>query len=858
MGTNDRTDVDVVVVGAGMAGLYLLHRLREMGLSAVAVETADDVGGTWFWNRYPGARCDIMSVDYQYSFDPELETEWEWSEKYATQPEILRYLQHVADKHDLRRDIRFGTEVEQAVWDDEHRTWTVTTTAGDAMTCRWYVMATGCLSAPKGPEIDGIDRFGGRVEFTSRWPHEGVDLSGARVGVIGTGSSAIQSIPLIAKEAAELTVFQRTPNYSMPASNGPGPTERIAQRRAEPGAYVEAARASLAGVPMPTATVSALAMSDHERNERLEAIWDDGQLVSYAAEFTDLQTQEANDTVAEFFRSKIRRTVDDPEVAERLCPTDYPVFTKRLCLDSGYYETFNQSHVRLVDLRTDPLVEITEAGVRTEGELHELDVLVFATGFDAMTGAIVRVDIRGRDGVELADRWADGPLTYLGVMTAGFPNLFLVTGPQSPSVLSNMAVSIEQHVEWITDAIGDLRTAGLDTIEPTPTAEAGWVQHAADFADLTLMDQANSWYVGANVPGKPRIVMPYVGGVGRYRQICDEVVEADYLGFTRRGADGTERTVDGVARRLQPDAMIVLEVLDELGLPPFDSLPVDAARDLVIASAQGRPPGPEVGEVLDATLPGAAGPLEYRLFRPATDGPHPVVVYFHGGGWVWGSAGSDEPWCRYLCVHSDAVVVSVDYRHAPEHRFPAAADDALAALRWVGEHAADLGGDPARLVVAGWSAGGNLAAVSCQRVRDEGGPALAGQVLITPVTDGDPTRPSMVDNDRYLLTPALMGWFWDHYSEPGDRADPRVSPLRGDLGGLPPALVVTCEFDPLRDEGDAYAEALAAAGNQVEHLRGRGQIHTSIPAVGVIASAEDHRRDIARAIRRMIASPVTV
>ncbi|MEM9609919.1 MAG: alpha/beta hydrolase fold domain-containing protein, partial [Actinomycetota bacterium] len=749
MGTNGRTDVDVVVVGAGMAGLYLLHRLRSMGLSAVALETADDVGGTWYWNRYPGARCDVMSVDYQYTFDPELEDEWEWSEKYATQPEILRYLQHVADKHDLRSDIRFETRVERAAWDDDSRTWAVDTSAGDTVTCRWYVMATGCLSAPKDPDIAGADRFGGEVYFTSRWPHEGVDLSGQRVGVIGTGSSAIQSIPIMAKEATELTVFQRTPNYSMPANNGAAPAERLARRTSEREAYVREARESLAGVPMPEATESALAVSEEERNRRYQAIWDDGHIISFSAEFMDLQFQEANDTVADFFRSKIRETVDDADVAESLCPTDYPVFTKRLCVDSGYYQTFNQPHVRLVDLRKDPLVEITETGVRTESGLHEFDVLVFATGFDAMTGAIVRVDIEGRDGIGLKDRWADGPLTYLGLMTAGFPNLFMVTGPQSPSVLSNMAVSIEQHVEWITDTIGDLRTAGLDTIEPTSTAEAGWVQHTSDFADLTLMDQANSWYVGANVPGKPRIVMPYVGGVGRYRKVCDEVVGADYLGFTRSGADGVERTVDGVVRQLQPDAMIVLEVMAEMGMPAFETLGVDGAREMVVATSAERPPGPDVGEIVDGTLPGAGGDLAYRLFRPATDGPHPVVVYFHGGGWLWGGPDSDEPWCRYLCVESDAVVVSVDYRHAPEDPFPAAADDALAAVRWVGDHAAELGSDPARLIVAGWSAGGNLTAVTCQRVRDEGGPTIAGQVMITPVTDYDPTRGSMIENDGY-------------------------------------------------------------------------------------------------------------
>ena len=859
MGTNgSRTDVDVVVVGAGMAGLYLLHRLRGMGLSAVAIETADDVGGTWYWNRYPGARCDVMSQDYSYSFDPELDAEWEWSEKYATQPEIFRYLQHVADRFDLRRDIRFETRVESAAWDDDRRVWEIATSAGDIVTCRWYVMATGCLSAPKDPDIEGADSFGGDVYFTSRWPHEGVDFTGRRVGVIGTGSSAIQSIPIIAQQAEELTVFQRTPNFSMPANNGPVPDDRQAlfDELGRAG-YREAARNSPSGVPVELPTAMALATPEEERNQRYQDLWDHGHIISFASSYMDVATnEEANDTVAEFFRSKIRETVADPETAESLCPTTYPVFTKRLCVDSGYYETFNLPHVRLVDLRKDPLVGIVDEGVRTESELHELDAIVFATGFDAMTGAIVKVDIRGRDGVELRDHWAGGPLTYLGLMTAGFPNLFMVTGPQSPSVLSNMAVSIEQHVEWITDTIDALRADGLDTIEPTRTAEDGWVRHAGEFAGISLMDKANSWYVGANVPGKPRVVMPYLGGVDRYRRICDEVVERDYLGFTRRGPEA-EREVDGVVVRLQPDVMILLEVMAELGLPPIETLPVEDARAFMVAASAERPPGPEVGEIVDGTLPGAEGELAYRLYRPGSAGPHPVVVYFHGGGWVLGDSQSDDPLCRHLCASSDSMVISVDYRHAPEARFPAAVDDAIAAVRWIARNAESLGGDPRRLALAGWSAGANLAAVACQQLRGSD-VEIAGQVLITPVTDSDPTRPSYEENaDGYVLTAALMAWFWDHYAHDAHRKDPRAAPLLADdLSGLPPAMVVTCEFDPLRDEGDAYAEALAKAGVEVRHLPCPGQIHTSIPSVDVILTAEEARAEIAATLRSFLGATV--
>jgi cation diffusion facilitator CzcD-associated flavoprotein CzcO/acetyl esterase/lipase len=851
-------DVDVVVVGAGVAGLYLLYRLRGLGLSARAFETGDDVGGTWYWNRYPGARCDVESIDYSYSFDTELEDEWQWSERYATQPEILRYLEHVADKHDLRRDIRFSTRVADAAWDDDASLWRIHTEDGDEISCRHYVMATGCLSAPKDPDIEGAERFAGDVYITGRWPHHEVDFTGKRVAVIGTGSSAIQSIPLIAQQAAELTVFQRTPNFSIPAHNGPPKPHKVARFDGRRDEYREEARWSSAGVPRDMPTESALQVSDDERERRYEAAWEEGTIFSLMGAFNDiLINPDANETACEFVRGKIRSIVDDPETADSLCPKDYPVGTKRLCLDTDYYTTYNQPHVRLVDLRKDPITTITETAIDTESATFEVDAIVFATGFDAMTGAIVRVDIAGRDGLQLREHWKDGPQTYLGLMSAGFPNLYMITGPQSPSVLSNMAVSIEQHVDWVCDTIEHLRRSRLTTIEPTPEAEAGWVQHTNDFADITLFPRANSWYMGANVPGKPRVVLPYVGGVDRYRGICDEVVESGYLGFTV-GGGGDSHTTDGVVRKLQPDVIIMLEMMEELGLPPIDSLPVDDARAFMVAMAAQRPPGPEVGEIADGSLPGADGDLAYRLFRPATPGPHPIVAYFHGGGWVLGGVDSDEPFCRDLCVKSDAVVVSVDYRHAPEHRFPAAPDDAYAAVSWIADHATELGGIGGQLSVAGWSAGANLAAVTCQRVRDEGGPEIAGQLLVAAVVDCDMTRPSYVENgEGYVLTRDLMGWFWDHYADPADRGDVRASPLRAaSLAGLPPAIVVTAEFDPLRDEGDAYAEALRAAGVPVTHIRARGQIHTAFGAVDALISSAPIRDEIGRGLGAFFEAPV--
>ncbi|MBJ7454393.1 MAG: alpha/beta hydrolase fold domain-containing protein, partial [Blastococcus sp.] len=507
-------------------------------------------------------------------------------------------------------------------------------------------------------------------------------------------------------------------------------------------------------------------------------------------------------------REKIRSIVDDPETAEALCPKDHYLGTKRPCLDSGYYATFNLPHVRLVDLRKSPITTITEAGIDTAGESYEFDAIVYATGFDAMTGALVGVDVAGRGGVTLKEKWADGPSTYLGLTTAGFPNFFALTGPGSPSVLSNMAVSIEQHVDWVTDSLVDLRATGMTRIEPTLLAEDGWNQHVADCAAITLHPTANSWYMGANVPGKPRVFYPYIGGVDNYRAACDEVRARDYLGFRLSGPGG-EQCHDGVVRRLQPDVAMVLSAMAQMELPPLESMSPPEARAFMEMSNGARPPGPDVGEVVDGVLPGPAGELEYRLFRPGSPGPHPVVLYFHGGGWVLGDQVSDEPLCRDLCVRTEAVVVSVNYRHAPEARYPAAAEDAWAALQWVAAHAIELGGIPDDLVVAGWSAGANLVAVVTQRARDEGGPVVRGQLMLTPVTDSTMETRSYQENaDGYVLTAPLMRWFWDHYCDPAQRAEPTATPLRGRLDGLPPAIVVTAEFDPLRDEGIAYAEAL--------------------------------------------------
>ena len=525
-------EVDAVVVGAGFAGLYTLHRLRGLGMSAQAFEAGDGVGGTWYWNRYPGARCDVESMDYSYSFSDELQQEWSWTERYAAQPEILRYINHVADRFDLRRDIRFGTRVTAAVFDEVARRWRVETDGGDRVAARFCIMATGCLSDAQLPDIPGRASFAGRTYHTGRWPHEGVDFTGQQVGIIGTGSSAIQSIPIIARQAAHLFVFQRTPNYSMPAHNTA--LDRDYERRVKQS-YAEfrrQARESRVGFVVERSGDSALAVDAAEREREYEKRWRRGGL-GFSAAYADLLTDKAaNDTAAEFFRAKIRAIVRDPAVADALTPTDYPLGTKRLCVDTDYYATFNRDNVTLVDLRRTPIEAITPHGVRTRAAEHALHSLVFATGFDAMTGALMKIDIRGRGGRALADEWKDGPRTYLGLAIAGFPNLFAITGPGSPSVLSNMIVSIEQHVDWIADCLRFMDGRGHATIDATEDAQAAWMAHVQEVGHQTLYPLAKSWYMGANVPGKPRVFMPYIGGVGVYRKTCDEVAAAGYRGFT--------------------------------------------------------------------------------------------------------------------------------------------------------------------------------------------------------------------------------------------------------------------------------------------------------------------------------------
>jgi len=532
--TQGGPDVDAVVVGAGFSGLYMLHRLRDvLGLTVRAYEAGDGVGGTWYWNRYPGARCDSESYYYSYSFSDELQQEWVWSSKYPEQPEILRYLDHVADRFDLRRDIRLRTRVTSAVFDEDSDSWRIGTDDGEEVTARFLISAVGCLSAANVPPIPGLESFEGDWYHTGAWPHEGVDFSGKRVGLIGTGSTGIQATPVIAAQSDHLTVFQRTPNYSVPARNFAMSDEWQAEIKANYADIRQKARNSFGGFPYAPSEKSALEVTPEEREATYEQLWsEEGGFKFIYGSYNDLLTNEAaNDTAAEFIRNKIRSIVHDPEVAEKLAPKGYPYGTKRPPIDTHYFETFNRDNVTLVDIREAPITEITPTGIRTEGGEYPLDIIVFATGFDAMTGSLLKIDMRGRGGLTLKEKWEGGPLTYLGLQVAGFPNLFVITGPGSPSVLTNMPGAIEQHVEWISDCIAYTRSHDLTCIEATEEAEDAWVDHVREIADLTLFSRADSWYLGANIPGKKRVFMPYVGGFQPYRERCDEIAANGYEGF---------------------------------------------------------------------------------------------------------------------------------------------------------------------------------------------------------------------------------------------------------------------------------------------------------------------------------------
>ncbi len=530
--SQDSNVLDVVIIGAGFAGLYAIKRLRDAGFSLQAFEAGEGIGGTWYWNQYPGARVDLECWDYSYSFSRELEDEWDWSQRYPSAQELMAYLEHVADRFSLREKIQFNTRVDSAEFIEPENLWLVRTSDGKKLKARFLVPASGVLSMPKTPEIPGIETFKGEAYHTGRWPRKEPVYEGKRIGVIGTGSSGVQVIHTLAGKCKQLSVFQRTAVFVVPAKNHPMTPEMRIRARATYAERRQLSRITRFGIPAAMPTESALEATPEERKAKFENAWTNSHLLGFRQCYGDiLSNLDANELVAEFIRGKIRETVKDPETARKLLPYGFPFGTKRPCLSDTYYGVFNRDDVSLVDLKSNPILRIVPEGVETAEGLIELDMLIYATGYDALTGALSQIDVRGLGGRKLSDKWEDGAKTYLGLMTAGFPNLFTVTGPGSPGPLANMAVSIEQHIEWISRCLEFLRDNGIVRIDADSELEEAWMQHVQDVVSRTLYEQANSWYRGANVPGKPQLFLPYLGGHGNYRKKCDDVADAGYEGF---------------------------------------------------------------------------------------------------------------------------------------------------------------------------------------------------------------------------------------------------------------------------------------------------------------------------------------
>jgi len=842
--TTNSPDFDVVVVGAGFAGIYGIHKFRDqLGLRVHAFDAASDVGGTWYWNRYPGARVDIESVHYSYSFDEDLQQEWQWTERFPAQSEILAYLNHVADRFDVRKDITFDTRVISVTWDDQGDVWRIGTDDGRTTTARYFVSGGGTLSVPKVPDFPGVETFTGRTLLTGNWREE-VDLSSQRVGIIGTGSSGIQAISEMAKQAESLTVFQRTPNYATPIGNyATDPAEEVAEK-ARYAEIREASRNHFLGVPYDEVQPSALAVTAEERRAVFDDRWDRGGFRLFIDSFGDiLLDKRANDTAAEYIRSRIRERVTDPATAELLCPSTYPYGTKRPPLETDYYEAFNRDTVSIVDVDANPVAAVVPEGVRlADGSVHELDVLVLATGFDACTGPLLAMNITGRNGVRLTDEWADGPQTYLGLTVSGFPNLFMVTGPQSPSVLYNMPLAIEDHIDLIADTITYMAEQGHLVIDPSEQAQDQWVAETTAISEMTLLPtSATSWYMGANIPGKPRRVLVYLGGAPRYRAICDNVQRNDYRGF-RFGSTSSELDGAGFASALDPSFMFIVEALRQQSFSGFRNAGVEGTRAVVDSFVDMQAPAKDVASVSEHSY-GDDPEHKLRIYTPQADGTLPVLVYLHGGGFVGGGLDvADEP-VRDLAVRTGAIVVSATYRRAPEHKFPAAHDDAYAALRWTVDNIAEHGGDPARIGLAGDSAGGTLAAgAALEAVKD--GLDLSALLLVYPLVNATIETTSRAEfATGYVIELDDLAWFGEQYvAGPDEINDPRLSLDTADLAGLPPTLVITNECDALRDEAELLAERMRQAGVDASSQRFDGLAHGGFWTSLAVARCDDQRQ----------------
>ena len=520
--------VDIIVVGAGFGGMYAVYKFRELGYNVVGIEAGGNVGGVWYWNRYPGARCDLMSVDYSYGFSDEIQQEWSWSEQFAAQPEILAYANFVADRLDLRKDFRFDTRVTSAKWDEAGKLWRCTTDDGAVLEAPFCIMSTGPLSIPKDPDIEGISRFKGKIYRAQKWPHEEVDFAGKRVGLIGTGSTGIQIVQEVGRKAGELFVFQRTPSWTLPMRNHDLDEEYLKEMKANYPAMRMAMKMNPTGGTRPVSTRPFFSLPPSQRRDVMEHAWQDGGH-TFLACFSDLMSnQAANDQVADFVREKIGEIVEDPKVAEALKPRGYPIFARRPCLDTEYYETYNLPHVHLKDCLTDPIVEITENGIRTQAGETELDILIFATGYDALTGALLAFEVVGRDGALLKDKWKDGPRSYLGMMVEGFPNMIATSGPNGPAALANLITIAENDVDWAADLIGHMKREGLSSVAVTKEAEDRWMDEVFRLAEPSLIRKAQTWWVGSNVKGKPTGLSMYVGGFNNYRAHCEAAKKNGY------------------------------------------------------------------------------------------------------------------------------------------------------------------------------------------------------------------------------------------------------------------------------------------------------------------------------------------
>ncbi|WP_433714006.1 flavin-containing monooxygenase [Nocardia sp. CA-084685] len=809
------------------------------GLTVQAFEAAPSVGGVWFWNRYPGARCDFESIFYSYSFDEDLQRDWRWTERYASQPEILRYLEHVCDRFDLRRSYQFNTRITSVVWDEAATRWVVGTDDGRTTTARFFINAAGAFSVSKPNDFPGQDNFQGAVVHTSHWPADGVDLTGKRVAVVGTGSTGIQVIQTIAPQVAELTVFQRTPNFACPLGNRPLTDEEFDSVVSDYPRLREESRNSISGAAFPRAVLPAHAHTPEEQRQMYDTYYNGGGFRMLASTYYDLIfNPEANATAADYIRDRIRERVKDPQVAELLCPNDHPYGAKRATFETNYYEAFNLPHVHLVDARTHPIVRITEEGIATTAAEYEFDVIVLATGFDVGGAGLMRMGVVGRDGEALTDHWAHGQRTYLGTATEGFPNLFHVNGPQSAAALFNNPIAIEDSVDFIGALIAHMDANGYTTAQVTEAAETRYNDLVREVADATLFPKATSWYMGDNIAGKPRVPISLFTGAPMYRAICSEARSSAFAGFSFDGSDSDVPptiTLNGAS-------VFFLAGMMNMGAKPLEQCSLEEARFMMETFKAMQLPLPPDVTITDTAFPSEAGPRAARLYRPSVEGTLAAVVFIHGGGWIGGSLDAfDEP-CAALAHRLGALVVSPDYRLAPEYPFPAGPDDTLAALRWVADNAAALGVDPDRIAIGGESAGANLAAVTALRARDEGGPRLRAQVLVTPPIDPfADTESRNLYAGGPIISAELGARMWALYlGDLANAASPHAAPNHADdLLGLPPALVITMEADPTRDEAEDYAKALADAGVPTVCQRFDGLFHTTLSLSGAVPRAAE-------------------